>query len=196
MFFSNQSSDDETLLQHLRQNGSVKTTAEDRLFQRYRYFIEEGSRKYNLTSDEAFDAYSDTVLAGIADVSSGVFKGSSSLKTYLFRIFQNKCVDIVRRKMTKKNKVNQALPLFENIFQLADGAKSVLQRLADKADLDLLRQKMTELGDTCRRVLQFSAEGRSDREIAELMEFKTADVVKTTRLRCLGKLRALYNIPR
>ena len=36
------------------------------------------------------------------------------------------------------------------------------------------------------------ADGYNDKEIATAMEYKTADVVKTSRLRCLDKLRQLY----
>lgn len=193
MFFSKQPSvDDEELLNGLRAQGSVKSKAEDRLFERYMYFIEEGSRKHNLSEDEAFDAYSDSVLAVLEDITSSVFKEASSLKTYLFRIFQNKCVDVVRKKTTKKNEANQGLPLLEKFFQLADGAKPVLQKLIDRSEIQLLKQKLASLGESCRQLLQLSAEGFGDKEIAVVMEFKSADVVKTSRLRCLKKLRALY----
>jgi RNA polymerase sigma-70 factor (ECF subfamily) len=37
------------------------------------------------------------------------------------------------------------------------------------------------------------ADGYSDKDIAGLMEYKTPDVVKTTRLRCLEKLKQLYH---
>jgi hypothetical protein len=32
-------------------------------------------------------------------------------------------------------------------------------------------------------------DGYNDKEIAEFMKYQSADVVKTTRLRCLGKLK-------
>ena len=62
----------------------------------------------------------------------------------------------------------------------------------EKADKDLVKQKLKEVGESCRQLLLRWAEGLSDKEIAIAMEYKTADVVKTSRLRCLEKLRQLY----
>jgi RNA polymerase sigma-70 factor (ECF subfamily) len=78
------------------------------------------------------------------------------------------------------------------IFHLSDASKSIVQQLIDRSDWDLLRRKLNEIGQNCKELLMFSADGYSDREIVELMTYKTADVVKTTRLRCLEKLRQLY----
>jgi RNA polymerase sigma-70 factor (ECF subfamily) len=51
---------------------------------------------------------------------------------------------------------------------------------------------MNEMGENCRQLLGLWSESYSDKEIASIMEYKTADVVKTSRLRCLEKLRQLY----
>lgn len=194
LFAGSPTPEEQEIIAALRLGGGARRKAEERLFGRYAYFIQEGMRKYRLPEDEAFDAYADTILAGIDDIANRAFKGSSSVKTYLFKIFRNKCVDLLRKKTTVKNSMNRSFSLSDLPFQLPDNARSALQKLIDQADLNLLKQKLSELGETCRELLQFSAGGRSDREIAELMEFKTADVVKTTRLRCIGKLRNLYQI--
>ena len=78
------------------------------------------------------------------------------------------------------------------LLHLSDTAKSVIHKLVEQADIALLKQKLNELGDNCRQLLVLSAEGNSDKQIAEQMEYKTADVVKTSRLRCLERLRRLY----
>jgi hypothetical protein len=75
---------------------------------------------------------------------------------------------------------------------LSDTSKTVIQQLVDKSDIDLLKRRLDELGGTCRELLHLSADGYSDKEIAISMEYKTADVVKTSRLRCLERLRQLY----
>ena len=74
----------------------------------------------------------------------------------------------------------------------ADRERAFIQTLIDKTDWKVLREKLGQLGDDCRKMLLLWADSYSDREIAALMEYKTADVVKTSRLRCLGKLRQLY----
>ena len=66
----------------------------------------------------------------------------------------------------------------------------------EKSDLNEIRKKLDALGETCRQILMQFADGYTDREIAATMDYKTPDVVKTTRLRCLDKLRHLYSVTR
>ena len=185
---------DHEIIDNLRQNSSSKRQAEEHLFNRFIYFIREGIRKYTLTEEDAFDVYSDTILSAIEKISTGLFEGRSSLKTYLFRIFHNKCVDRIRNLTTNKNKIHRATTRPELLLQLSDSAKSIIQQMTDRSDLELLRLKLKELGDSCRKLLGFFADGYSDKEIAVAMEYKTAEVVKTSRLRCLDKLRQSYNL--
>ena len=63
--------------------------------------------KYTITQEDAFDAYSDTILAAIGKISERRFEGRSSLKTWLFQIFHNKCVDLIRKNSTHKNRVHK-----------------------------------------------------------------------------------------
>lgn len=188
--FSNNT--DEQLIENLRLEGHAKRTSEEQLFTTYTYFIREGIRKFSLSEDEAFDAYSDAVLSAIQKIRDGSFEGRSTLKTWLYQIFHNKCVDLLRKKSTNKSSVYQTTPISDMISQLSDTGKSIIQKLIDKADWGFLKQKLNELGDTCQRLLTLSADGYSDKEISVIMEYKTADVVKTSRLRCLEKLRQLY----
>jgi len=189
------SSTDQQLIEHLRQDGVIKRKGEEQLFNTYAYFIREGMHKYSLSEDEAFDAYADTILSAIGNIQKGSFEGRSSLKTWLYQVFYNKCVDLLRKRSTNKNSVYQTASISDMLLQLSDTGKSVVQKLIDKSDWDFLKQKLNELGDTCRQLLTLSADGYSDKEISTLMEYKTADVVKTSRLRCLEKLRQLYKRP-
>lgn len=183
---------DKEIKENLGQYGVLRRRGEEQLFTTYIYFIKEGMRKYTLSEDEAFDAYSDAVLVAIQKVTNGSFEGLSSLKTFLYQIFHNKCVDLVRKKTTNKQSVHQTISISDMLLHLSDTAKSVVHRLVEQADFDLLKQKLHQLGDNCRQLLLLSAEGNSDKQIAGQMEYKTADVVKTSRLRCLEKLRRLY----
>jgi RNA polymerase sigma factor (sigma-70 family) len=189
------SSTDQQLIENLRQEGAIKRKGEEQLFNTYAYFIREGMHKYVLSEDEAFDAYSDSILSAIENIRRGSFEGRSSLKTWLYQVFYNKCVDLLRKRSTNKNSVYQTSSINDMLLQLSDSGKSVIQRLIDKSDWDLLKQKLNELGDTCRQLLTLSADGYTDKEISTVMEYKTADVVKTSRLRCLEKLRQLYKRP-
>ena len=191
-FQPTQNSFDRDLITNLLQDGIVRKKAEDQLFSQYAYFIEQGMQKYSFQEDEAFNVYADTIMAAIAKITNHSFEERSSLKTWLYQIFHNKCVDLVRKKTTNKSSVHRAQSIPDMLLHMADTAKSVIQEMMEKADKDLVTQKLKEIGENCRQILLQWAEGFSDKEIAASMEYKTADVVKTSRLRCLEKLRQLY----
>ena len=183
---------DQDIIDNLQQNDSSRKRAEDLLFSRYAYFIHQAMHKYSFQEEDAFNIYSDTILSAIPKISDGSFEGRSSLKTWLFQIFHNKCVDLIRKKTTNKSSVHKTMVLPDILSQVADSAKSILQHMMDKTDLDVVKQKLYELNENCRKILWQWAEGYSDKEIAATLEYKTADVVKTSRLRCLEKLKQLY----
>jgi RNA polymerase sigma factor (sigma-70 family) len=184
---------DRQIIGLLRQKGLDKRKGEESLFSEYAYFIREGMRKHRLSEDEAFDAYSDSVLVAIESIYNETFKGESSLKSYLYKIFHNKCVDLFRKNSTNKNSVNRAQSINEELFRLTDKSRSILQTLIEKADWTVLKERLGQIGDDCKKMLLLWADSHSDKEIAVVLEYKTADVVKTSRLRCLGKLRQLYH---
>jgi RNA polymerase sigma-70 factor (ECF subfamily) len=194
MFGSNSLKEaDRQIIGLLRQEGLDRRKGEDSLFSEYAYFIRDGIRKHRLSEDAAFDAYSDSVLVVIENISNGTFQGNSSLKSYLYKIFHNKCVDFFRKNATNKSSINRTLSVNEELYRLSDKSRGILQTLIEKADWSELKNRMEQLGEDCRRMLLLWADSYSDREIAVVMDYKTANVVKTSRLRCLTKLRQLYH---
>ncbi len=183
---------DQEIIEQLRQSGTDRMRGEDRLFSRFAYFVREGMTKHSLTEEESFNAYSDTILAALENIRKASFEARASLKTYLYQIFHNKCVDLLRKRTTNKNSVHRPETITERLTQLSDSARSAVQNLIDKADRSRLLEKLKELEEKCRQLLMFWAENYSDKEIASLLEYKTADVVKTSRLRCLDRLRKMY----
>jgi len=185
---------DRDIIQKLLQDGIDRKKGEEQLFSQYAYFIEQAMHKYSFPEDEAFNIYADTIIAAIARITNHSFEGRSSLKTWLFQIFHHKCVDLIRKKATNKSSVHRAQSISVIFLQMADTAKTVIQEMMEKTDKSQLMQKLEEIGDNCRRILMQWAEGYSDKEIAASMDYKTADVVKTSRLRCLEKLKQLYKV--
>ncbi|HUR12334.1 MAG TPA: sigma-70 family RNA polymerase sigma factor [Flavitalea sp.] len=184
---------DAELVAGLRQHAGRKSV-ENALYLQFRYFIEEGVRKFSVTQEESFSCYSDAIIQTIDTIQAGRFEGRSSLKTYIYQIFHNKCVDQIRKNTTHKSEVHRSAIQPDMLEVLTDPAKTVIQKLVEKADIDDLKRRLGELGDNCKRMLLLSSEGNSDKQIAELMNFKSSDVAKTSRLRCLEKLRKLYRL--
>lgn len=183
---------DQEIISQLRQSGTDKRRSEEQLFNRFAYFIREGMSKHALSEDDSFDAYSDTILAAVENIGSDLFEARASLKTYLYQIFHNKCVDLLRKRTTNKYSVHRPGPVTERLMLISDTARSAVQKLIDQADWKLLREKLSQLEEKCRQLLMYWGDNYSDREIASLLQYKTADVVKTSRLRCLERLRKLY----
>lgn len=184
---------DSDIINGIKGVSGSRIPSENYLYQEYSYFITEGKRKYSLTEEDAFTAYSDAVITVIHNIHNNTYEGRSSLKSYLFSIFSNKSVDIIRKNTTNKSQVHRTDMISEKLHLLADNARSVIQQLMDKADIDLIRLRLQEIGDNCRKMLLLHADGFSDKEIAIEMEYRSADVAKTSRLRCLDKLRQLYS---
>jgi len=166
---------------------------EEQLFNKYGYFINLGINKYSLPQDSISDAYSDSILAAIESIINRSFREKSSLKTFLFQIFQNKCIDILRKKTTRRNSVHRTAAIGNSQMHVSDPSQSVLEKLIERAEIDELKEQFKKLCDKRQRLLLLSAEGYTDNEIAMEMNFKTSFVVKTCRLRCIHSLRKLKN---
>lgn len=184
---------DAELIANLREGGTVRITAENGLYKKYYFFIRTGARKHALSEDDSATAYADALMVVIDHVCSGRFEGRSELQTYLYQIFMNKCVDLIRKKTTNRQQVHNAVSLDDSLLQLPDSARSIVQELIKQSDIDLLRQQLRNLGDKCQQLLLAWGEDLSDEEIAQQMGYNTAAVAKTSRLRCLDRLRKAYN---
>ncbi|GAB4013119.1 hypothetical protein GCM10028808_31160 [Spirosoma migulaei] len=185
---------DTDIIAGIRLGGLTRTSAENRLYTKYLSFIRSGVRKHQLSEDDCATAYADAVLAVIEHIGNGRFEGKSELKTYLYQIFTNKCVDLIRKKTTNRQQVHNAVSLDDTLLQLPDPARSVVQQLMEQAEQERLHQQLRNLGDKCQQMLLAWGEGYSDEEIAQRMGYNTSSVAKTSRLRCLERLREAYNL--
>ncbi|MFT4031179.1 MAG: sigma-70 family RNA polymerase sigma factor [Siphonobacter sp.] len=188
MLFSKRT--DAELMAGIRAGGSLRRSTENHLYDQYRYLIREASFKHKLTPEDCASAYSDALLTVIEHIASGRFEGRSGIKTYLYQIFSNKCVDLLRKNTTNRANVYDTLPLDD--FPLADETRNAIQRMMIQGDIHVLRQRLTELGDKCRQMVLAWGEGFSDEEIAQELGYHSSAVAKTSRLRCLERLRNLY----
>jgi RNA polymerase sigma-70 factor (ECF subfamily) len=183
---------DHEIIAGVLSKGNQQRAYENRLYEKYLYLIREGVWKHKLTEDECSMAYSDTILTVIENIQAGVFEGRSELKTYAHQIFNNKCVDLIRKNTTNKQQVNRGVGIDDLLFTLPDESRSIVDVLITRYDTELLHRRINELGEKCRRMILAWGEGFMDQEIAGTLGYQSAAVVKTSRLRCLDKLRSLY----
>ena len=182
-----------TLITNLHQAGIARQRAERELYEKYFYLIKIGARQYGLDLDTSSTVYSDTIISLITNLLLNQFQSRSSLKSYVHQIFMNKCVDAVRKRTTKKSAVDYRTTEIEALVNiLPDKARSAVQQMIEGTDHELLYRLVGELGEKCRQLLMLFEDGYDDKEIATQMAYNSSDVVKTTRLRCLEKLREKY----
>jgi RNA polymerase sigma factor (sigma-70 family) len=181
---------DEIILNQLLQERQERTQAENYLYKQFAYLITEGVMKYQLTREDSFSTYSESLLSFFHNVGLGKFDGRSTIKTYLTQIFFNKCVDLVRKNTTKKQAVHHTEMVEDMLQQLPDSARNIVEQWMESETLAMVRLELERVGDRCKELLLMYEEGYADKLIAEEMGYQNAAVAKTTRLRCLEKLRA------
>jgi RNA polymerase sigma factor (sigma-70 family) len=181
--------DDLEIVSGLLDDPQRRQIVEKELYTKYVHFIKEGINHYHLNYEDSFSAYSDAVLTVIHNVKGGTFSQKSSIKTYLYKIYSNKCIDLIRRNTSVKDKVNQSSASPELLEQMPDKVKSVIEKLIHQQRISELKRNIQEIGDKCKQVLMLFQDSYSDGEIADLLGYNNASVAKVTRLRCLQKMK-------
>lgn len=184
---------DNNIIDGILKGGNQRRINENKLYEKYYYFIKEGVKRYHLDEDESASVYSDTILAVIDSINQGSFEKRSELKTYFFQIFSNKCVSYIRKKTTKKASSSyDTVELSEVLYPLSDESKSVIQKIIEEEEENILLNKLRSIGEKCKELLTLWAEGLTDKEIFTRLAYQSSDVVKVSRMRCLTKLREKY----
>ncbi len=191
-FFSRGTLSDEAILSGIVSDGILQRNTENKLYEQYFYFIKDATFKHKILEDEAASLYTDSVLAFIENVRINRFQGNSAIKTYLYQIFSNKCVDFIRKTTTNKMSVHETEPIQESVLMMADDTNNILQKLISDNEVSILKAKVGLLGEKCQQMILAWSEGFTDSQIAQELGYQTANVAKTSRLRCLDKLRELY----
>ncbi len=192
--FSRSVLSDENIINGISSDGILQRTTENKLYEHFFYFIKDATFKHKLSEDESASLYTDTILAFIENVKNKRFEGKSAVKTYLYQIFSNKCVDFLRKTTTNKMSVHEAQPIQDWILSMPDDAKSALQKLISEHEVEVLKEKIKLLGDKCQQMLMAWGEGFSDNKIAEELGYQSSNVAKVSRLRCMDKLREMYKV--
>lgn len=154
-------------------------------------FVNWSTGKFGIPESEALDHYQDTMTIFFEKVLNGDLKQlESSLKTYLFGIGKNK----VRQQFDEqKRKERHEEGLAEHYhFMASDNGLSEEYELARSQT----RKMFDGLGEACKQILRlFYYEKKSMSEIADLLGHKSEGVSRTTKKRCLEKLRTKVTKP-
>lgn len=142
-----------------------------------------------LLSDEHSldDIYQDTVIAFYENVRTGKITSlRSSIRTYIIAIAKH----IIYRHLRK----TKTMSSLDDMDELAVGAitHSYIEQLEGRETAMLLLQAIEKLGEPCTSLLKlFYYEEKENTEIASLLGYANADVIKSQKYRCMQTLKAI-----
>lgn len=178
--------DNNNIVQRLRQ-GDV--TCLEELVIAYKSYCTNGlKKKVGCTGEEAEELFIDALLELRDKILEGKLDRLINAKSYIFGICQNMWLGQKRqerRNLEKQRDIeiyyNEYL---ENDFLFSqDGVDYKMQLI------EIAQQALESIDEKCRLIIRyFYLEKRTMDEIAELLDFASPDVAKTSKSRCFKKL--------
>lgn len=172
--------EDQTLIQHIKDGNEASLI---KIYKEYRpAFQQWAQHSYRIDEEQAADAFQDAVVCLYRNVVQGKLESlSSSLKTYLFAIGKN----IIRKKLQQPVAMESSeLSVVEHLHA------EPIDQFATNDRQRLVARLMETIGEPCKSILElFYFRGFSMEAIAQRMDYKNENVVKTQKLRCLTNLK-------
>jgi RNA polymerase sigma factor (sigma-70 family) len=151
-------------------------------------FIRFG-KKYNLDYDDLIDIYQEAFIAIREQaLNNKLFDVKSSFKTYLFGICKFKMFDLLKEQK-KTTSIQDFLYVIKNDNEINEFSfmKSELSK-----EQQLLKHFFTKLGKKCQELLTlFYSRGLTIDEIVKTTNYKSNEVVRSQKSRCIKTLREL-----
>lgn len=159
----------------------------DELYQKYFDKIKWMVLKNSGTEDDAADIFQEALMILFHKAKTDNFELTCPLDAFLYLICKKKWLNVLsKRKVNIKVTItDEDRSIFgEDSFILAE------ESLMQEKRWDLMKQKINELGPSCRELLQLSWSGKSMEEVAAVMEF-TYGYARKKKSECMAKLMML-----
>lgn len=148
-------------------------------------FLNWITKSFSLNTDEAADLYQDSVIAFFENVRKGKLTTLTvNLQTYLFSIGKNLALKNHRNKAQlhkHEDSIRAESVEVEDPFAGGDNERTKAVKLAFK-----------EMDEPCHSILKrYYYFRQSMAEIAETMDYKNADTVKSQKTRCMKQLKQM-----
>ena len=175
---------DQWYLDQIRAGGQAREQATDTFMQMHMHLVRKLRSKFKLDQSQALDIYTDAVVDLLLQVERDAFRGSSALSTYFYRMYYNKCVDLLRKRTTNLIELN------DEYTPLASETKPDIQKWFDVLEVQDLKKAMKKLGEPCYQILMdWGFWGYNMQELAARVGYDSADQVKKRKYKCLQQLR-------
>lgn len=176
---------------------SSEGKANSALFERFaQQFYEEhlglisyGSHRYKIPYELALDAYSDSVADVFSQITNGSFRQECKLDTYLFRLFNNRCIKVLRGAQAAKRSGEET-----TLGDPCAATPTPLQQLEDRDTIQHVQAICHELNPRLWSILEeLFVKGSDLEEIANKLGFKTAATVASVKWRHLKQLQQAFS---
>ena len=177
---------DEELITAIEEGGAKMEAGMHFLYNRsgYKTEILGWLEKKGASTDTANDAFQDGVRHLILNIRNEKFRGASSLKTYLFRI----CINLWNgqyRRAKRLEEIKLELPKEEEAVHAPDEILEYKERAA------LLDGVLSQLGQSCQKVLGLWSLSYSMTEIAQQAGYKSDGMARKKKHDCFKRLMKL-----
>lgn len=166
--------------------------AMERVYFNYRdEFLNWAKRKFSLSHEEALEQYQESVTILFEKIVNGsLHRLEGSLKSYLFGIGKNRIMQGFDAE-NRQDKHQQDLSEHYRFLAEDQGARQIYEK-AKKATKEIFKT----LEEPCKTVLKlFYFDKKPMTVIAEELGYKNEGVARTTKKRCLEKIRDKFLKP-
>ena len=172
---------DTEIIQHIQQGGYLMERCLEYFYKENIRLIGMMGKRYGLSRDSLLDAYSDAIIDFKEQVRKHQFQQKSKCSTYFYSIYNNKCIDILRKRTTYT--VTNEIP--ENLKDTTPDIVQMLTFMVEKSYLDRIIER---LSTGCKEILMDWNDGYSMEEIAQRNNLLNAHVARSKRYACLQQL--------
>lgn len=158
----------------------------DELYQKYSGKIKWMVLQNNGTEADAADIFQDALLSLYHKARTKGFVLTCPMDAFLYLICKNKWLNELSKRKSRPVTIIDAegYNFGEDSFQLAEDCS------LQEEKLNLLAEKITELGETCQELLHLSWSGKSMEEVAEKLHI-TYGYARKKKSECMAKLVTL-----
>jgi RNA polymerase sigma-70 factor (ECF subfamily) len=178
--------DNHSLLKNIR---NAEWEAElKRIYVSYRHeFFLWAIRNYKCTPEDAEEIYQQTMIIFYENIVFEKLKAiTTEVKTYIFSIGKNKIREYLRKKKLSELPDHSDYFIDNSLFYGSDEHEY-------ENKLNLVEHCITQLGEPCKSILvQFYYQKKSMSDIADHLNYKNSDSMKTQKFKCIQRLKSIY----
>jgi RNA polymerase sigma-70 factor (ECF subfamily) len=152
-------------------------------------FVKWAEKYFQCRDVEAVDVYQDAVITLYENIAAGkyVYQDSSSIKTYLYAIGKN----IFLKKLSLEKKIQDRVVPALSAQTDEDTEQKEALTVENELRYDAVMQAFSTLKEPCKSLLKyFYYQGLSMKEIAAKLNYKSEQVAKSQKVRCMKTLKS------